>query len=100
MATPSFQNKAKALGVIPDSCLSDPTSIHQQSRDVLLLFFFIFFKDLFICDRHRERERQRQRQREKQAPCREPDAGNINESQGSGIGVRIYVIDVTRVLAY
>ena len=41
----------------------------------------IFFKILFIHERHRERERPRQR--EKQAPCREPDARLDPRTQGS-----------------
>ena len=53
-------------------------------------FLNIFFKDLFICDRHREREReregQRHRRREKQPPCREPNVGLDPRTPGSRPG--------------
>ena len=39
--------------------------------------FLIFFKILFIHERHRER--QRHRHSKKQAPCREPNAGSCPE---------------------
>ena len=47
--------------------------------------FSIFFKILFIHERHRDRERQR----EKQAPCREPHVGLNPESPGSHPGLKV-----------
>ena len=46
---------------------------------------FLFFKILFIHERHR----QRHKQREKQAPCREPDVGLDPESPGSHPGPKV-----------
>ena len=44
-------------------------------------FIYLFFKILFIHERHRER--QRYRQREEQAPCRVPHVGLDPGSPGS-----------------
>ena len=59
----------------------------RRPRSRILEEYEIFFKILFIHQRHtereRERERQRHRQREKQAPHRDPDAGLDPETPGS-----------------
>ena len=51
---------------------------------------FLFFKILFIHERHREKKSQRHRQREKQAPCREPNAGP--DPGSPGLGPRLKVV--------
>ena len=59
--------------------------------------FIIFFKILFIHERHRQRDRERERererergyrQREKQAPRREPDVGLNPGAPGSHPGLQ------------
>ena len=58
-----------------------PFPKHKCSFPLLIYTTFIFFKILFIHDRHRERRRHRQR--EKQSPCREPDVGLHLRTPGS-----------------
>ena len=56
---------------------------------MLNFFFFLFFRILFIHERHIERERQGHRQREKQASCRERNAGLDPGSPGSHPGLKV-----------
>ena len=60
-------------------------------NNTLTLGYFnlvLFFKILFIHDRHTEGERERHRQREKQTTCKEPDVGLDPRTPGSCPGLK------------